>query len=463
MTAVAAMALLTPCADGGLAFTTLVSFSGAEGEHPGADPDGALVLGPDGNFYGTTFEGGSSNLGTIFRLAPDGAFKSLFSFNGANGANPKAGLTLTATGDFHGTTFAGGVSNWGTVFRFTTKGVLTSLSSFTGTNTPQLGANPAGALIQAWDGSFYGTATYGGLTNKSYEGFGYGTIFRLATDETVTAPFLFGNTNGARPSSPLVLGKDGCLYGTTAWGGLNIIGTAFPGFGTAFKITPDGTLTNIYAFSGGNDGGFIYAGLVQGRDGYLYGAAFNGGLSGYGTLFKISTNGAFTLLHTFNIFDSGSPYAGMIEGTDGNFYGTTYGAFSGLGSVFRITPAGQFATLVGFNGSSGARPDTTLLQGPDGNFYGTTSQGGANGFGTVFRLSVPLPPVIKTIARTNDAILLTWTAVAGQTYQLQYSTNLAQTNWNVLGGSVIATNGVMSATDPLGSDPQRLYRVALMP
>ena len=259
-----------------------------------------------------------------------------------------------------------------------------------------------------------------------------------------------------------MLGKDGNFYGTTTWGGQGVSGT-FPGYGAVFKMTPDGTLTNIYLFTGSGDGGFIYAGLVQGSDGYLYGGAFSGGSQGYGTLFKVSTNGSYVPLHTFSYFDSGSPYGGMTEGSDGNFYGTTYGEYAGLGSIFSVTPGGAFTNLVLFNGANGARPDGVLVQGPDGNFYGTTSQGGANGLGTVFQLSVPLPPVITALTLTNGTVSLTWSAVAGQTYQVQFSADLTQTNWSAMTKSVVATSGIMSATDfdGIASFAQRFYRVVL--
>jgi uncharacterized repeat protein (TIGR03803 family) len=460
-----AMWLVVPDGWGGVMFTTLVSFTGTSGPDPGGNPYAGLALGSDGNFYGTTSSGGTNNLGTIFQLTPGGAFTSLLSFNGTNGATPYAALVQGVDGNFYGTTFAGGVSNWGTIFQITTNGAFTNLFSFTGTNHPCLGANPGAALVQAGDGSFYGTADYGGASTNVVpviSGAGYGTIFQLTTNGTMVVPVFLGYTNGAYPSGGLVLGRDGSFYGTTLCGGRGI-NSVFPGYGTVFKMTPDGTFTNIYLFTGASDGGFIYAGLVQGSDGFLYGGAFSGGSQGYGTLFKVNTNGSFTLLHTFTFFESGSPYGGLTEGSDGNFYGTTYGAY-GYGTVFKLTPGGAFTNLVAFNSANGARPDGVLLQGPDGNFYGTTSQGGANGWGTIFRLSIPMPAIFKAITLANGAVTLTWNAVAGQTYQVQYSTNLAQANWNSLSKPFTALKGAMTTTDSNAADsPQRYYRVVLFP
>jgi len=470
-TSIPVMCLITVAVQGEVIFTNLVSFTGPGGACPGASPYAGLVLGADGNFYGTTTAGGAKNLGTVFQLTPGGVFTSLVSFNGTNGATPYAALTPGNRGFLYGTTWAGGASNWGTIFLITTNGAFTNLFSFTGTNNPWQGSSPAAALVADGAGNFYGTADFGGTTNASYGGRGYGTVFELAADGAVTAPFLFSNTNGAYSSGGLVLGKDGSFYGTTRWGGRGIAGSV-PGYGTIFAMSPEGTFTNLYRFTGGDDGGFIYAGLAQGRDGYLYGAAFNGGSQGFGTLFRISTNGtslpSLPPLYTFTAWDGGWPYAGLVEGSDGNFYGTTLGSYSAFagyyGTVFQVTPGGIFTNLFFFNNADGSYPAGVLVQGPDNNFYGTTSTGGANGLGTIFRLSVPMPAAFKAVAITNGAVTLTWSAVAGQTYQLQYSTDLTQSNWTDLGKLIFPTNGVVTTTDSnAAAFPQLFYRVVLFP
>ena len=463
--------LMTIAAQGGIVFSNLVSFTGTGGSAPGAGPYGGLVLGADGNFYGTTSAGGANNLGTVFRLTSDGIFTSLVSFNGTNGAAPYAGLTPGNDGLLYGTTSAGGVSNWGTIFLVATNGTFTNVFSFTGTNNPCQGATPATALVPDGAGNFYGTANYGGVTNTLYLnastplGKGYGTIFQLASNGIVTTPVVFGGTNGAHPSGGLVLARDGNFYGTTTWGGNGLSGN-FSGYGTVFRLNPDGTFTNIYKFGGSGDGGFVYAGLVQGQDDYLYGATFGGGSVQNGTLFKISTNGDFVSLRSFGFFESSSPYAGMMAGSDGNLYGTTYGnsIYGTYGSVFQLTPGGGFTNLFSFNYANGYQPTGVLVQGPDNNLYGTTSSGGGNGLGTIFRLGIPMPAVFKTITLTNGVATLAWSAVAGQTYLAQYSTDLSQTNWNALGKFVVATNGTMTATDPnAAGSPPRYYRVVLFP
>ena len=181
-----------------------------------------------------------------------------------------------------------------------------------------------------------------------------------------------------------------------------------------------------------------------------------------GTVFKITTDGTLTSLYSFT---SGHPRAGLVRGTDGNFYGVT--TVSDGGTIFQITPSSQLTTLVSFNDTynytNPSAPRGPLVQGTDGNFYGTTSQGGVAGDGTVFRLSVPLQPVFQTAIQTNGMFAFTWSTVATNTYQLQYCTDPTQTNWSNLNGPIVATSGTLSATDVMGTNSQRFYRVVLSP
>ncbi len=451
--------LFVPDSYAGITFTTLISFNGTNGANPSAN----LVQGPNGNFYGTAPNGGANSNGTIFEISADGSFfTNFYDFSGgSNGAAPVGALIIGADGNFYGTTYGGGVSNWGTVFQLSTNGVLTNLGLLSGTN----GADPIVALVQGADGSFYGAAKYGGpYTNATQYGNGYGTIFQITTNGALSTPVLFDSTNGANPAA-LVLGNDGNFYGTTAWGG-NISAYKL-GFGAIFRLSPDGTFTNLYKFTGGSDGGFPYANLVQASDGNFYGAAFSGGAYSGGDIFRITPEGQFTNLYPFTGQSDGAwPYSALVQGSDGNLYGTTYsyGNYHD-GTIFQITTNGNLTPLISFSGTSGpalgANPQGSLVQGTDGNFYGTTYGGGTYNDGTVFRLSLPLPPVFQSVTKTAGTVKLVWSTVASQTYQLQYSTTLAPANWNNLGGAVVATNGTMTASDSLGTDPQRFYRVVL--
>jgi len=457
-TIVTAWYLGAPCIHASTAFTTLFSFNGTNG----AGLVAGLVQGADGNFYGTAPNGGPNSNGTVFAVSPDGSFfTNFYNFTGGtNGANPVGGLVVGTDGNFYGTTFSGGTSNWGTVYQITPHGAFNQLAQLSGTN----GANPDVALVQASDGSFYGGTKYGGpYPVTTFQGTGYGSIFQVTTNGMLSTPVLFAGTNGANPTA-LVLANDGNFYGVTTWGG-NTSQVRW-GVGTIFRLSPDGTFTNLYIFSGGNDGGFPQAGLVQGQDGIFYGTTQVGGTNQIGTVFKITPGGQFQSLLSFPASSIGSyPYAAMVQAGDGNFYGTTYigGDPSQHGTIFKITPAGGLTPLIQFSGTNGfnpgANPQSSLVLGADGNFYGTTMNGGAYNKGTVFRLSLPLAPVIKSIAKAGSSVTLVWSSAASQTYQLAFTTNLAQGTWTNIGSAVVATNGVTTGSDSSAMDPDRFYRV----
>jgi uncharacterized repeat protein (TIGR03803 family) len=235
--------------------------------------------------------------------------------------------------------------------------------------------------------------------------------------------------------SGLVQGSDGSFYGTTLSGGTN------GGSGSVFKISTNGALTALYSFTGTADGANPSAALVQGSDGSFYGTTQYGGAhtnqwgTGYGTVFKISANGVLTTLHAFTGGNDGTGPNGLVQGSDGSFYGTTEYNFwgewwrgRGNGTVFKISPTGAYASLYSFtvytNGSTvdGANPSAALVQGSDGNFYGTTEYGGVSGAGTVFRLTIVPQPQL-TIIPSGPYMILTWpTNYNG--FTLQSTTNL---------------------------------------
>ena len=211
--------------------------------------------------------------------------------------------------------------------------------------------------------------------------------------QTFTTLLKLSGSNGANPNyGPLVQGLDGKLYGTTEYGGIGTKCTA--GCGTVFKITTTGTLTTLHSFDS-TDGATILSGLVLATDGNYYGTTELGGTNGDGTVFKITPSGTSTTLHSFAGPDGIRPSAGLVQGSDGNLYGATTGGgntttcsigANGCGTIFKITRTGSFTTLHVFVGADGAVPSGTLIQG-NGTFYGTTSGGGAHNDGTVFKMS----------------------------------------------------------------------------
>jgi uncharacterized repeat protein (TIGR03803 family) len=429
----------------GRAMTALYSFTNG---FDGAQPYAGLTPGSDGNFYGTTFAGGTNRFGSVFKITPGGALSPLHSFSFLDGDMPTAGLALGADGNFYGTTSYGGSNYYyGTVFQITTNGDFNSLYSFT--NGPD-GGEPYAGLAQEGAGAFYGT-TIGGGSN------GYGGVFQITAGGALTPLYSFTNgADGAQPYAGLVLGSDGNFYGATYAGGSN-------GAGTVFRITPAGALTALYSFTNGQDGAQPLAALAQGTNGVLYGSTWGGN----GTLFSITTNGAFTPLYSFTGgMDGASPAAALTPGSDGNFYGTTqYGGQDGNGGIFKITPQGAFTPIYVFTGGSdGASSCAPLTPGSDGDFYGTTQYGGQDGEGVVFKINVySSAPTITSITRSSGVFSIAWSGLPERSYQAQFATNLTQTNWGNLGGVMTATNGLGSQTDSAPSDSQRFYRVYLVP
>jgi uncharacterized repeat protein (TIGR03803 family) len=299
-----------------------------------------------------------------------------------------------------------------------TTGNYTTLVTFNGPD----GSWPAyESLVQGLDGSFYGTTNEGGA-------YGAGTVFKISPSGTLTTLHSFCAQNctddGSRPTGGLMLGTDRNFYGTTDVGGTY-------DSGTIYKITLKGTLTILYSFcSQPNcaDGGNPLSGLVQARNGNLYGTTGYGGANtkfcngGCGTMFEITPAGKFTTLYSFcsqpNCTDGGFPNGELIQGSNGNFYGVTQqggvntgqveceNALPGCGTVFELTPSGQLTTLYNFcsqaNCGDGALPFAGLVQATNGDFYGTTFVGGnppPNAYGTVFKIT---PGGILTILRGFD-------------------------------------------------------------
>ena len=296
--------------------TSLLSFANTNG----SDPQAVLTMGNDGNFYGTTVDGGmNGGYGTVFEVTTNGLLTLLVSFANTNGAFPYAGLTLGSDGNFYGTTYFGGGNGLGTIFKVTTNGALTSLVSFANTN----GAYPHAGLTLGSDGNFYGTTALGGTNG------GNGTVFRVTTSGILTTLVSFNNTNGAYPRAALIPGNDGNFCGTAYYGGSNSLGTIF-------RVTTNGALTTLVSFNNTNGANPI-AGLTLGSDGNFYGTTANGGNSNLGTAFQITTNGVLTTLVSFNNTNGANPYGGWTPGSDGNFYGTTAnGGANGNGAVLQL-------------------------------------------------------------------------------------------------------------------------------
>lgn len=356
----------------------------------------ALIQARDGNFYGTSAVGGTNAKGSIFEVTPTGTLSTLYSFcsqtNCVDGWIPVGALALGSDGDLYGTAQNGGANSLGTVFKITTTGVYTVLHSFSGTD----GTYPEAGLVLGTDGNFYGTTYSGG--SYTFCVYGCGTVFKMTPSGTLTTLHTFViEDEGLWPNAPVVQGTDGSLYGTTYAGG------DYPrdylcqyGCGTVFKITSQGTFTILHKFDY-SDGAEIYSPVAQGADGAFYGTAFGGGYTYYegcgggcGTLFKVTSAGVFTKLHVFSW--GGSLYTGLAPATDGNLYGesTSGGGGGDLGDIFKLTPAGGLSITYSFLSQVGEGVATAVAQGTDGKFYGSYWFGDIGGEPALFSLDTGL-------------------------------------------------------------------------
>ena len=475
--------LATASAATAQSFTVLANFN----SNNGSQPEASLVQGPDGNLYGTTYYGGANAIGdcqpvgcgTVFRVTPDGQLTTLYSFcarrNCADGYEPVGALALGTDGNFYGTTASGIDSGFSTVFRITPGGKLKTLYNFCNQDCAD-GSQATGGLVQGSDGNFYGTTGGGGVYNTQCPS-GCGTVFKITPQGVLTTLYSFtGATDGGSPVAGLILGNDGNFYGTTNQGGaIHNPQCASYGCGTVFKITADGVLTTIFRFTGVN-GLFPEAPLVQASDGTFYGTTDYGGSGSglYGTVFRATSTDQLKTLYDFctlyNCADGANPTAGLVQATDGNFYGTTSGAdyFGSVpGTIFRMTPHGRLATIHTFcartNCADGYAPFAGLLQATDGNLYGTADGGGTStncsgGCGTVFRLSVDLPPFVSfvrsfgKVGQTVEILGQGFTETTGVSFNGTPATfTVSQDTFLTATVPAGATTGPVTVTTPSGT------------
>jgi len=351
-------------------FSVIKSFNYAA---DGAHPYGHLTLAKDGNYYGTTYNGGANSVGTIYKLTPGGTFSVIHHMSlAADGGNSYSSLVEGSDGNLYGVAYYGGTYGYGTIFRVTTGGNLTLLKSL---NASSDGGYPLSDLIQGKDGNFYGTAS-------SYGPNGGGTIFKITAGSVfIVVKSLSYSADGSSPAGALTQNTDGTFYGMNRNGGTN-------SGGTIYKIA-NGVYSVIHAMQPKTEGGSSSGALVKGNDGNLYALAGSGGTYNIGTAFKVSTGGNFTLLATFDGAIMGNaPYNSLTKGKDSAYYATTTdgGAYN-YGTIVKIC-GGSTTVLLSFNGNTtGGTPKGGLIQASDGNFYGTASVGGTNNAGVIFKIT----------------------------------------------------------------------------
>ena len=353
----------------------------------GASPYGGPVLDPSGNLYGTTYAGGIYGSGNVYRLSPSGSswtYSSLYSFKaGTDGVGPGFGsLALTPDGTLFGTTEGGGY--FGTDFAICAcPGHEVQIHSF---GIGEDGAQPIGGLILDAADNLYGTTSLGGV-------YGNGTVYEEKRSghgwtESVLYSFTGGN-DGTNPPATVTLDAHGNLYGTTSLGGAN-------SEGVVYELSRTGSgwkQTLLYTFQGLSDGQNPVGGVVVDGDGNLYGTTFDGGDNGGGTVYELSPSASgwtFTTLYSFTgIY--GGPY-NKLTLAKGSIYGTTEAdGANGFGSVFKLTPGTKgwtFTDLHDFTGGSdGAAIYGSVAVDSNGNVFGATNEGGSLNQGLIFEIT----------------------------------------------------------------------------
>ncbi len=380
--------------------TTLVEFTNNGATNKGASPYAALLNDGAGSLLGTTYAGATGGTGTVFKVnASTGVLTTLVEFSAStqfgNGRAPYAGLASDGAGSLWGSNVnGGGTSGSGTVFKLNpVTNALTAPVKFTGNAGANRGAYSYGTLASDGLGFYWGTTQGGGAT-------GNGTIFKVSASTGVMTSMLAFTSNGASnrgaaPAAALRSDGSGFLWGTTQTGGTG-------GFGTLFKVNRStGVLTTLVDFTSNgaaNKGANPSGPLASDGAGFFWGTTQGGGAAGFGTIFKINAStGVLTTVLEFTHDGASnrgsSPWAGLVGDGAGFFWGTTqFGGTGTFGTVFKVDAAtGALVTVVDFTNTvgpnKGSRPTADLMNDGAGFFWGTTSQGGASGNGTVFKLN----------------------------------------------------------------------------
>jgi len=453
---------------GGSTATLVASFNTTNGSYP----YGSLTLDANGNIFGVANSGGDTaddpegyGFGTVFELPKEsGTIIPLATFNGTNGAGPYGGVLVDSSGNVFGTTWAGGTSNHGVIFKVAAgSGTVATLASFAG---GAQGANPIGILHLDADGNLFGTTYHGGDVADDPQGAGFGTIFELPKGaNSINVLATFNKTNGANPVAGIVADSSGNLYGVASAGG-----TA--GDGTVFELPGgSGTIVKLADFTGAN-GAAPYGDLVIDANGNLFGTTLQGGdANGDGVVFEVvagsNTITAIALLPGGN--GSSNPFAGLVLDANGNLFGTTeYGGGAsgdqygrGLGSVFEVSPVGPPAQLAFVSQpaltSAGehVRPAVTVaIEDANGHLvdtdtsYVTIALGGSPSMALTGTLTVQAVGGIATFTDLSIADAGTYTLTASDgslTSAASASFDITSARFTVAGNGMLIANGDTSA------------------
>jgi uncharacterized repeat protein (TIGR03803 family) len=418
-------------------FSVLFNFGVGSGTPANPSDPGILAQGQDGNIYGTTVNGGTNGVGTVFQITPAGKLTVIYSFNEAQGYAPYAGLTLGTDGNFYGAAQYGGTYGFGMVYQITPTGTLTPIYNFTGGSD---GLYPSAPPVLGTDGNWYGT-TQGDFAN-------YGTLYQLAPDGKFKLLYTFVGPQGSdQPRAPLLLAANGDFYGTTALGGKY-------NEGTLFSLSPTDKFKVLFNFDG-THGTAPLAPLIQGADGNLYGTTSAGGSLGAGVVFRAPLSGKPAVL--YNVAGGTGPnipYGGLVQATGGDFYATTYqGGAAGYGDIFSMNSRGQVTSLFDFDDTNGFRPETALLQHTNGTLYGDTYEGGTGspcqnvGCGVFLSWNAGFKPFVSFVSPTGFGKIGNTVEILGQ----GFTKTTAVLFDGVAGSFTVISDTYMTAGVPTGA------------
>ncbi|HTA24445.1 MAG TPA: choice-of-anchor tandem repeat GloVer-containing protein [Terriglobales bacterium] len=427
-------------------YTELLSFNGDNA----AGPETPLTQGFDGSLYGTTYYGGTGTCfdgkgigcGVVFKITRNGEFRVVYNFQSSdNVIYPDNDLVLGEDGNLYGAN-----QRYDTIFKITPTGSLTILHTFT---SGPGGAGLYGGLTLGTDGNFYGT-TIGGGAPSQFCPSGCGTVYKMTPAGAVTTLYSFCPQNycpdGEAPEGTLAEGTDGNFYGTALDGGLYKQGTIF-------KITPNGVFTLLYTYDTPYTD--LYPGLMLATNGNFYGVSSQG-------LYQITRKGIYTALP-----NPGNVPLLPIQGNDGNFYGITEEGGNRMGNIFEMPPAGNPSTLYSFVGfpTDGSYPFADLVQATNGTFYGTTFSGGSStcnyyvpGCGTIFSEDVGLAPFVAFVRSAGKVGQRFGLLGQGFTGTTSVSLNGTSASFTIKSDTLIvatvpagATTGYVTVTTPSGT------------
>ena len=393
--------------------TTLYNFSPNGSNTAPTFPQGTMAQGRDGNLYGISESGNGCCQGIVYKVSPTGAVTSLHAMLQAEGTNCN-GLVLGTDGNFYGTCAQGGAVNGnpgGNIIKVAPSGAVTVLHDFPEVESLTDGCLPRGNPVQGSDGNFYGTTESCGANN-------YGMVYKITPAGVYTQLYSFqgGSTDVAYPYGSLIQGSDGNFWGTGNQLGL---GGGLSGNGGVFKISASGKETKVFSFVNAlSDGDYPQTGLIQGSDGNFYGTTFAGGSAQFGTVFKLTPAGVETVLYNFPNQKQGAyPQLPLTQGPNGLLYGIATDCGSGgcsQAGLFDITTKGAYSSLYLYplGQPNSVQPFSPLLLSTNGAFYSTTAQGGSHSAGTFYRLSTTFKPFVSLVP--TIAIETTKVGILGQ-------------------------------------------------